>query len=288
MSFSPTTDLLTGEIDELLRRIEKIANVDPASPAVPAALGAIDLPDHTPAEMAARMTKLKKAEIRAKNPRQRREWCGNFLRAAKDFAAVIGERTIMSISEQVATDYWEFWKKRAREDVTPNYANKQIRYVRQMIDAHFEDIRMPVSKRLNPFEGMSVSKNAYDAADNERSKLSLPEFWIRNDLVGEKILEPFNQEASDISIVGAICGCRASEIYDLPAEDIHLDDPIPHLSVRVVLDGPDAREIKGASSKREVVLLGPALDAMRRHPHGFPRYRGKASDLSRAFSSIWN
>jgi len=277
MSFSPMTDLLTGEIDDLLQRIEKIANIDPASPAVPAVLGVIDLPDHTVAEMAARMPKLKKVEIRAKNSRQRREWCGNFLRAAKDFAAVIGERTIMTISEQDATDYWEFWKKRAREDVTPNYANKQIRYVRQMIDAHFEDIRMPVSKRVNPFERMSVSKNAYDSADNERAKLALPESWIRNQLVGGKILEPFNQEASDIAIVAAVCGCRASEIYDLPAEDIHLDHPIPHLRVRIVVDGPDAREIKGASSKREIVLLGPALDAMRRHPTGFPRYRGKAS-----------
>ncbi|MCF7698721.1 hypothetical protein [Loktanella sp. M215] len=173
------------------------------------------------------MSELKAAEIRAKNPRQRREWCGNFLRAATDFAAEIGERTIMTISEQDATDYWEFWKKRAREDVTPNYANKQIRYVRQMIDAHFEDIRIPVSKRVNPFRGMSVSKNAYDSADSERSKLPLPENWIRNQLVGGRILEPFNQEASDIAIVAAVCGCRASEIYDLPAEDIRLDELLP-------------------------------------------------------------
>ncbi|GGB93865.1 integrase [Marivita lacus] len=277
MTFSPMKDLLHGEIDQLLERIEKIANIDPSCATVPALLGAVDLPDHTLSEMAERMPELKKAEIRAKNARQRREWCGNFTRAAKDFAAEIGERTIMTISEQDATNYWEFWKKRAREDVTPNYANKQIRYVRQMIAAHFEDIRMPVSKRVNPFKGMSVSKNAYDSADNERSKLSLPEKWIRNRLVGGRILEPFNQEASDIAIVAAVCGCRASEIYDLPAEDIHLDDPIPHLSVRVVLEGPDVREIKGASSKRDIVLLGPALDAMRRHPKGFPRYRGKAS-----------
>jgi len=277
MTFSPMTDLLNGEVDQLLERIEKIANLDPASSAVPAALGAVELPDHTLVEMAERMPKLKKAEIRAKNSRQRREWCGNFLRAAKDFAAVIGERTIMSISEQVATDYWEFWKKRAREDATPNYANKQIRYVRQMIDAHFEDIRMPVSKRLNPFEGMSVRKLAYDPADEERSKLALPESWIRNRLVKDKILEGLYQEASDIAIIAAICGCRASEIYDLPAEDIHLDHPIPHFKIRVVADGPEIREIKDLSSTREVVLLGAALEAMRRHPYGFQRYRGKAS-----------
>lgn len=277
MTFSPMAEMLVGDIDQLLQRIEKIANVDPASACVPVALGAVDIPDYTLGEMAGRMPGLKKSEIRAKNPRQRREWRGNFTRAAKDFTAEIGKRTILSISEQDAINYWEFWKKRAREDATPNYANKQIRYVRQMIDAHYEDIRMPMSKRANPFKGMSVRKMAYDPDDEKRTKLALPEGWIRNRLVKDKILEDLCQEASDIAIIAAICGCRASEVYDLPAEDIHLDHPIPHFKIRVLLDGPEAREIKGPSSTREVVLLGAALDAMRRHPNGFPRYRGKAS-----------
>lgn len=277
MTFSPMTDLLHGDIDQLLERIEKIANVDPSSAAVPAVLGVVDLPDHTLREMAKRMPELKKAEIRAKNARQRREWCGNFTRAAKDFTAEIGERTILSISEQDAINYWEFWKKRAREDATPNYANKQIRYVRQMIDAHYEDIRMPMSKRVNPFKGMSVRRLAYDPDEDKHTKLALPEGWIRNRLVKDKILEDLYQEASDIAIIAAICGCRASEIYDLPAEDVYLDHPIPHFKIRVVVDGPEAREIKGSSSTREVVLLGAALEAMRRHPNGFQRYRGKAS-----------
>lgn len=277
MTFSPMTGLLHGEINQLLERIEKIAYIDPTSAAVPAALGAIDLPDHSLFEMADRMPKLKEAEIRAKNARQRREWSGNFTRAAKDFTAEIGQRTVLSISDQDAIDYWEFWKKRAREDATPNYANKQIRYVRQMIDAHYDDIRMPMSKRINPFKGMSVRKMAYDPDDEERSKLALPESWIRNRLIKDRILEDLNQEASDIAIIAAICGCRASEIYDLPAKDIHLDHPIPHFKIRIVVGGPEAREIKGSSSTRQVVLLGAALEAMRRHPNGFQRYRGKAS-----------
>ncbi len=41
MTFSPMDDLLNGPIDELLSRIETIANVDPKSAAVPAALGAV-------------------------------------------------------------------------------------------------------------------------------------------------------------------------------------------------------------------------------------------------------
>ena len=152
MTFSPMEDLLAGPVDELLSRIEAIAKLDPNSAAVPAALGAIELPDSTLEKLAERMPILKEAEIQAKNSRQRREWVGNYKRAAKDFAAHIGTRTILTISEQDAADYEDFWKKRAKTgEVTTNYANKQVRYVRQMIDAHFDDIRLPKSKRINAF-----------------------------------------------------------------------------------------------------------------------------------------
>lgn len=278
LTFSPLDDLLTRPIEDLLSRIELVANMDLNSAAVPAALGTLELPDATLAEMAERMPVLKEADIRAKNPRQRREWCGNYNRASRDFTSVIGKRTVLKISEQDATDYVAHWKKRAKSGrVSANYANKQVRYVRQMIDAHFEDICLPNSKRVNFFEGQSVSKLSYDPADEERKKLALPEKWICERLIGDSVLEGLNEEASDISIIAAICGCRASEIYDIPEEDIHLDDPIPHIMLRVVLDGESRRELKRGSTSRAVVLLGPALAAMRRHPKGFSRYRGKAS-----------
>lgn len=277
LSFTPMEDLLTGPVEDLLSRIEAIASLDPSSAAVPAALGAIDLPDSTLEEMALRMPELKEAEIQAKNSRQRREWLGNYKRAARDFAARIGKRTVLTISEQDAADYEDFWKKRAKSGaVTTNYANKQVRYVRQLIDAHFEDIRLPKSKRINVFQDMRVEKLAHED-DDVRKKLPLPELWIKDRLVQDRILEGLDQEASDIAIIAAVCGCRASEIYDLPEADIHLDDPIPHLMLQVVREGPDRRQLKGPASKRAVVLLGPGLEAMRRHPRGFTQYRGKAT-----------
>lgn len=277
MTFSPMDDLISGPIEKLLSRIETISNVDPLSAAVPAALGAIKIPDVTLHAMAERMPILKENEIRAKNARQRREWCGNFKRAARDFTTQIGERTILTISEQDATDYEAHWKKLAEPGgVTTNYANKQIRYVRQMIDAHYNDIRMPKSRRNNAFKGMRVEKLAYDPADDERKKLPLPETWIRNRLVNDRILEELEQESSDIAIIAATGGCRASEIYDVPESDVHLDHSIPHIRFRVVLDGPDRRELKSKASTRVLVLQGPALAAMRRNPTGFPGHRGKA------------
>lgn len=189
----------------------------------------------------------------------------------------IGKRTILTISEQDATDYTAHWKTLSESGkVTTNYANKQIRYVRQMIDTHLDDIRMPDSKRINVFEKKRVKKLAYDPEDDERKKLPLPETWIRNRLIKDRVLEALEQEASDIAIISAIGGSRASEIYDVPAADIHLDHPIPHIRFRIVLDGPERRELKSKASIRTLVLQGPALAAMRRHPTGFPGHRGKA------------
>ena len=275
LTFSPLDDLLTGPIDALLSRIEIVPKMGVNSAAVPAALGTLDLPDATLAEIAERMPDLKEAEIRAKNARQRREWWGNYKRAAKDFTTVIGERTVLIIPEQDVTDYEDFWKKRAQSgQVTSNYANKQIRYVRQMIDAHFDDIRLAKSKRVNVFKGLGVKKLAYDPSDNDRRKLPLPEKWVCGRLIGDRVLEGLNQEASDIAIIAAICGCRASEIYDLPEEDIHLDDPIPHIMLRVVLEGEGKRELKRQSSGR-ASRAGPGGNAPA--PRGFIRYRGKAA-----------
>ncbi|MBY6157460.1 DUF6538 domain-containing protein [Pseudooceanicola nitratireducens] len=284
MTFAPMEQIIEGPIEDLLSRIEAIAAHAAQSTEVSAALGAVDLPDYSLDEMARRMPNLKKEEISAKNGRQLREWKGNYTRAAREFTSVIGKRTVLTITDQDAVDYEAFWKKRVRTgEVKSNYATKQLRYIRQMIDAHFEDIRLPRSKRVNPMIGARVATTAYEKADDERKKLPLPEKWIRDQLIQGRILAGYCEQASDIAIIAAVTGCRLAEIYDLPASDIHLDHEVPHILLQAAQDGPDRRQLKTGSSKRPVVLLGPALEAMRRNPQGFSRYRGNAN-----FSGVVN
>ena len=71
-------------------------------------------------------------------------------------------------------------------------------------------------------------------------------------------------------------GCRPGEIANLLAEDINLDGDAPYISIRPKRD----REIKTASSIREIPLVGVSLEAMRRAPNGFPHYRDKPDLLS--------
>jgi len=86
-----------------------------------------------------------------------------------------------------------------------------------------------------------------------------------------------SHEAVDIGIIVADTGCRQTEIVHISPEDIRLNHTIPHLIIRFVEEGEYARDIKNQSSIRKVPLLGASLQAMRRNPEGFARYRGKGN-----------
>jgi integrase len=67
-------------------------------------------------------------------------------------------------------------------------------------------------------------------------------------------------------------GCRPSEIANLRAEDIRVDELVPHIRIRPSC----GREIKTQSSIREIPLVGVSLAALRNARAGFPHYRDKS------------
>jgi integrase len=75
-------------------------------------------------------------------------------------------------------------------------------------------------------------------------------------------------------------GARPSEICNLEPDAIRVDQTVPHLAIEPRIDPDDPREIKTASSRRLVPLVGVALEAAKRHQSGFPRYRNRENDLS--------
>ena len=86
-----------------------------------------------------------------------------------------------------------------------------------------------------------------------------------------------NDDSRDITIVCAETGAQIVDVVDLSPDDIVLNREIPHLRLLMIEDGVHRRELKNVASKRQIPLLGYALEAMRRHPAGLPRYRGKAT-----------
>jgi integrase len=84
-----------------------------------------------------------------------------------------------------------------------------------------------------------------------------------------------NEDARLVLYVIADTGLRPSEVVNLQANSIVLEDAIPHVKIL-----PDGRRLKTQDSQREIPLVGAALPALRKRPEGFARYRDKSSSLS--------
>jgi integrase len=76
---------------------------------------------------------------------------------------------------------------------------------------------------------------------------------------------------------------RPSEVVNLQSNAIILDAEIPYVKIF-----PDGRRLKTVDSEREIPLIGWALEALKKRPEGFPRYRDKSSSLSAAVNKyLW-
>jgi integrase len=99
--------------------------------------------------------------------------------------------------------------------------------------------------------------------------------FIRNVIVADGALARMNDEARDVIYILLKTGARPSEICNLSRRRIMLDADIPFIRVEA-----EDRLLKTEHSERDVPLVGRALEAMRRHPDGFPRYFDKADNFS--------
>ncbi|MCV6825138.1 MULTISPECIES: DUF6538 domain-containing protein [Halocynthiibacter] len=273
-------DLSEGPLEELVSRVGSLLSSDPSATSAlfAAQLGGFNIPDTTMTELANKMRMLQSDKLEAKNDRQIRTWHNRYLRAANVLAEAIGTaKPIKDLTQEDVGKFRAHWKNRVKNrQCTTAYANKHFGYIRTMIDAFYSDLEIETYR--NPFadvrlEGLST----WEHNQKPNRKLEFSPEWIKKNIIAEGPLKGTNSEARDILIIAAETGCRHTEIYDLPASAINLSAPIPHFFVRVEDEGEDRREIKTKVSHRAVPLVGAALDAFRRHPSGFPRYRGKGN-----------
>lgn len=271
----PRLDLsVTG----LLKRLEHLVEESAPLPAGAPGQDNRKLPRILVSEMPAHHERVRADRISAKNARQLREWRNKYLRATEAFIAAVGDRPMAEITPQDARSYRSHWEaKRKSDGLTTQYVNKQINYMVQLIDSFYKNAGLLPVDYTNPFSGLTLEKRGSELRQEEGRKLALPVAWVRDVLLDPDSMAGLNDEARDIAIVCAETGARIAEVVDLAPEDIVLDHQIPHLRLVMIEEGEHRRELKNVASKREIPLLGHALEAMRRHPAGFARYRGKAT-----------
>ena len=275
LPYRPMDELIAGRLEDLVDRVSAIAASPSKAPDVDAVLGLIDVPEVKISGLPALIEEVQAAALRSMCERQRRQWKTRYGATATHLVELFGDIPCTSLTEAQAIRYRNHWQARcdARE-ITSNYANKRVRYARQMLHAYFERFDVPQSRRLNPFKGYGISR----PVDEETgSTLPLPNPWISRVVIHGDGLATLNPQAHGIAVVAADTGTGQTEVFDIPPADIRLDHPIPHLMMRIVAEGPDRRRLKNSASKRPIILLGASLDVMTRHRDGFPKYRGKAT-----------
>jgi integrase len=271
-------------LDDAVDRLLALASTqeDPSSVAAAAIMGMTDAPRRTLSQMAEEMAKSFPSEVASKNDGQAGPWRAKWLRVAKRMIEHLGEdRAIDDLREEDAMSLTAALQKEVdARRLTAGTANKDLSYLNRMIREHHRLMKRP--KPVNLFHGHKTKR---PTGRKRLKKPSVPikylELWLAPGAWGR-----INSELRDIMLVVMETGCRASEIYNLPPEAIRLDAPIPHILVAVVEEGEFRRELKTEASDREIPLVGAALEAMKRHPEGFPRYRGNRNFNNAANKSM--
>ena len=208
-----------------------------------------------------------KDETRDMSPDQLRIWRNGRMRAVARFVKVVGDKPVTEITESDGVDYAEWWRERVlEEDIAVKSANKDIGQLSRMLKD------MSVRRRLNLpdiFKGLRLR------GEIEKSRQPFDPVFIQERLITGGELAGLNEDARLVLFVMMETGLRPSEVVNLREGTIILDAPLPY--VRVAADG---RRLKTDDSAREIPLVGVALEALRRRPHGFPKYRDKATVLS--------
>ncbi|GGA55393.1 tyrosine-type recombinase/integrase [Pelagibacterium lentulum] len=201
------------------------------------------------------------------SPNQMRRWRNAKKLAIKNLTSVIGDKLLSEISREDALRYRQYWQERvAVEGVQVDTANKDIGHLTQM----FGNVdRLSLTDVRSKFTGLLLEGGGYE----ERAPYD-PAF-VRDVILAPGALDGLNPEARAIIWVVASTGMRPVEVCHARAEHIHLDAPIPYVSIKAV-----DRVLKTDHSARDIPLLGTAHAAFKQFPDGFPRYWDKNASFS--------
>lgn len=265
-AYRPAADI---DITELIQRVLQLRSEDPDAekPELAAALlGAAPKPAFKVSDLVGFYERERRTENAGKDENAMRKWRNPLKLAVSNFIAVAGDMRVAQVSHEEALEFFDWWKDRVAEgEVTDDTANKNLGFLRLMFKAHDKRLRM---NRPNPFADLAVS----GGTKKSKRRAEFPDAWIRDNLGCSDPLPGMNPEARDLVILCAWTGCRPSEISGVLPAHIHTDAPVPYLDLK-----NEGRRLKTVHSERPVPLLGRALEAAKRNPQGFPRYRGKAT-----------
>jgi integrase len=258
-------------IEEVLTRIETVmAHERMDDPGLrKAILGGVEKPEIRLSTLFSEYEATQRTNFAKMSPNQQRKWINAKKRAVEILIEQKGDKALHELTRDDAVSYADSWEERVISgEIKAGTANKNITHIGGMIRA--------VNKRLklgldNVFAGTRLE------GGKDGSRKPFETDFIRNVILADGMLAGMNDEARDVIYTLIETGARPSEIVNLTQHRIVLDADIPFIRIEA-----EDRLLKTEHSERDVPLVGMALDAMRRHPDGFPRYFDKGDNFSAA------
>lgn len=294
-TFHPARELVAMQNYDDLRR--RYLEVDAsASKEVPQAmLGAVAVPLTTIRQaFDIYCDEIVRDELVSKSKAQRDQWKKVKLRAVNNFIELVSDKPMADITIDDAKKVYRHWldriapkptkdgakpdaKDKAGKPASHSSGNRDLGNLRVLYAAYFR--HMGDARRDNPFDGLGFARK------NMRSRPPIPTSWLRDTIMGVGRLATLNEQARGILLAMIETGARPSEIANLAESDIRMSHHVPHIAIQPRIDPLNPREIKTASSKRDIPLVGVSLAVFERHRDGFPQYRDRENDLSATLNS---
>lgn len=274
--YTPVEELAeAAQLEEILQRLHEVDQTTVAKkPESDALLGAVKPTSPKISEaFEIYCNQIAVSDLRGKSEAQERNWRKVKQRAVNNFMKLFGDLRMDEITRKHGRELYKWWGERINpkdgsKPLHPNSANRDIGNLRTLYQAYwnFEG----EENRENPFRNLRFQGVIYK---------DIPPFddeWMKSKILAPGVFEGLNVEAQLIIYAMIETGCRPSEIANLLPENIVLDHEIPHLQIRQRGD----RKLKSNSSVRDIPLIGISLEAFKRAPDGFERYRDKGDNLS--------
>ncbi|MEP1934973.1 MAG: DUF6538 domain-containing protein [Roseibium sp.] len=198
-------------------------------------------------------------------------------RAVKNFIQVVGDKALIEIDRSDALKFYAWWQNRvtvadSSVRLSGNSANRDVGNLRRLYGDYFR--HMGDEARENPFRNLSFR-------DPKALRQDVPPFpvrWLKERFLVPGAFDGLNGDAALLILALIETGCRPSELCNITGDQIHLEGEVPYIEIRFRKD----RAIKTESSVRQIPLVGVSLEAFRRAPDGFARYRDKENGFSAA------
>lgn len=227
-------------------------------------------------ELFNRFVELNAAKMGEASTEQFRKKRNRYLEPITDFKREMGDLDVLKLTTKDAANYSANIAKRInRGDFVSATGEHKMVFLKKMVKKVFEN---DYPDRKSPFANAKVEHAGNDST-------SRPPFTEQEIILLHQKMETSaaNDEMKAILTLMEYTGATPSEIVFLHESDFHLDGEVPYIHVG---PNPNRKSLKTDNRPRDIPLVGPALEAAKKFPKGFPRYCRDSG--STALSAIGN